>query len=82
MPTMLKIGTKRKMMSLTMPTITRTRKTSTKYIRFPHLLIEHIHQSLDAENSANFSAWVLDACSRKLKAEQRTKAKTTNETNL
>ncbi|KAF0662611.1 hypothetical protein L244_29300, partial [Salmonella enterica subsp. enterica serovar Worthington str. BCH-3194] len=48
-------------------------------IRFPHDLIEEIDASVErdkADNAgANFSAWVLDACGRKLKSEQRKKAR-------
>lgn len=54
-------------------------KTSYKGIRFPHDLIEDIDASVEREKAdnpgANFSSWVLDACGRKLKAEQRKKAK-------
>ncbi|HDY8465464.1 TPA: DUF3950 domain-containing protein [Klebsiella pneumoniae] len=54
-------------------------KSATKKIRFPHDLIEEIDASIErdkAENpNSNFSAWVLDACGRKLKAEQRKKPK-------
>ncbi|MDM3311080.1 MULTISPECIES: YlcI/YnfO family protein [Enterobacteriaceae] len=54
-------------------------KSAKKHIRFPHELIEEIDASVEREraenSSANFSAWVLDACGRKLKAELRKKAK-------
>lgn len=54
-------------------------KSATKKIRFPHEIIDEIDASVELEKianpSANFSAWVLDACGRKLKAEQRKKAK-------
>ncbi|APV87829.1 TPA: DUF3950 domain-containing protein [Salmonella enterica subsp. indica] len=54
-------------------------KSATKGIRFPHEMITEIEASVErdkADNpSINFSAWVLDACGRKLKAEQRKKAK-------
>ncbi|MFT2793603.1 YlcI/YnfO family protein [Serratia sp. T13T92] len=54
-------------------------KSSLKGIRFPHELIEEIDASVEREKpenpSANFSAWVLDACGRKLKLEQRKKPK-------
>ncbi|EAN5735342.1 DUF3950 domain-containing protein [Salmonella enterica subsp. diarizonae] len=54
-------------------------KSATKKIRFPHDMIENVEASIEREKeenpSANFSAWVLDACSRKLKAEQRKKPK-------
>jgi hypothetical protein len=54
-------------------------KSAKKHIRFPHELIEEIDASVEREkiekSGANFSAWVLDACGRKLKAEQRKKPK-------
>lgn len=54
-------------------------KSATKGIRFPHELIEEIDASIEREKadnpSANFSSWVLDACGKKLKAEQRKRAK-------
>lgn len=50
-------------------------KSAKKYIRFPHDLIEAIDACVEREKAektgANFSAWVLDACSHKLKAELR-----------
>ncbi|EMN9737293.1 YlcI/YnfO family protein [Klebsiella pneumoniae] len=57
----------------------RNNKSAYKGIRFPYELVEEIDASVErekAENSgANFSAWVLDACGRKLKSEQRKKSK-------
>lgn len=57
----------------------KNNKSAYKGIRFPHELIEEIDVSVEHEKadnpSANFSAWVLDACERKLKAGQRKKAK-------
>ena len=54
-------------------------KSAKKNIRFPHELIDGIDASVEQEKltnpSANFSAWVLDACGRKLKYEQRRKSK-------
>ncbi|EOY5010655.1 MULTISPECIES: YlcI/YnfO family protein [Enterobacteriaceae] len=54
-------------------------KSAQKKIRFPHELIEEIDTSVEREKAdnagANFSAWVLDACGRKLKSEQRKKAR-------
>ncbi|HBM0000680.1 TPA: DUF3950 domain-containing protein [Salmonella enterica subsp. enterica serovar Kodjovi] len=54
-------------------------KTMYKGIRFPHDMIENVEASIEREKkdnpSANFSAWVLDACSCKLKTEQRKKPK-------
>ena len=61
----------------------KNNKSSYKGIRFPHELIDEIDASVEREKpenaSANFSAWVLDACGRKLKAEQRKKTKETPE---
>lgn len=37
-------------------------KTRRKHIRFPHLLIEQIEESMKSENIQNFSAWVVEAC--------------------
>ncbi|MEI9750300.1 YlcI/YnfO family protein [Moellerella wisconsensis] len=45
-------------------------KSTKKHIRFPHELIEEINTSVEHENS-NFSAWVIDACEKKLKSEKR-----------
>ncbi|HBE9081111.1 TPA: DUF3950 domain-containing protein [Serratia fonticola] len=54
-------------------------KTIYKGIRFPHELTAEIEASVEQEklngSSVNFSTWVLDACGRKLKAEQRKKSK-------
>lgn len=54
-------------------------KSAKKHIRFPHDIIEEIESSVEHEKTenpgANFSAWVLDACGRKLKSEQRKKTK-------
>ncbi|HBM8994578.1 TPA: DUF3950 domain-containing protein [Citrobacter freundii] len=57
----------------------KNNKSTTKGIRFPYELVEEIDASVERErvenSGANFSSWVLDACGRKLKAEQRKKAK-------
>lgn len=57
----------------------KNNRSTTKGIRFPHDLIEEIDSSVEREKadnpSINFSSWVLDACGRKLKAEQRKKSK-------
>nr|WP_261426839.1 YlcI/YnfO family protein [Serratia marcescens] len=54
-------------------------KSDKKAIRFPHELIADIEASVEREkeenSGANFSSWVLDACGRKLKNEQRKKPK-------
>ncbi|EON2622658.1 YlcI/YnfO family protein [Escherichia coli] len=48
-----------------------TRRTATKNIRFPHRLIEDIKGAMEREGSSNFSAWVLNACARQVKLQQR-----------
>lgn len=62
-----------------MATGNKNNKSSFKGIRFPHELISDIDASVEREKTenlgANFSSWVLDACSRKLKSEQRKKNK-------
>ncbi|MEJ5073425.1 YlcI/YnfO family protein [Enterobacter ludwigii] len=62
-----------------MATGNKNSRSSYKGIRFPNELIDAIDDSVEREKpenpGANFSAWVLDACGRKLKAEQRKKAK-------
>ncbi|QOL13610.1 YlcI/YnfO family protein [Dickeya dianthicola] len=60
-----------------MPTGSKNKRSTTKGIRFPHELIEKINASVAQEKlddpDANFSAWVLDACNRKLAAPKRDK---------
>ncbi|MBP3118519.1 DUF3950 domain-containing protein [Klebsiella pneumoniae] len=62
-----------------MATGNKNNKSARVGIRFPHEIIEEIDASVERERrdnpGANFSAWVLDACGRKLKAEQRKKPK-------
>ncbi|WJM82902.1 YlcI/YnfO family protein [Pectobacterium brasiliense] len=57
----------------------KNNKSLYKGIRFPHDLIEEIDASVEREKednpASNFSAWVLDACGRKLKADLRKKSK-------
>lgn len=48
-------------------------KTRRKHIRFPHLLIDQIEESMKIENSQNFSAWVVEAC--RLKAREANSGK-------
>ncbi|EEY4331320.1 DUF3950 domain-containing protein, partial [Escherichia coli] len=36
----------------------RTRRTTTRNIRFPNQMIEQINIALDQKGSGNFSAWV------------------------
>ncbi|WP_081440035.1 YlcI/YnfO family protein [Pectobacterium parmentieri] len=59
------------------PVRSHCRESQTKGIRFPHELIEEINASVVQEKAedpdANFSAWVLDACNRKLATPKRDK---------
>ena len=44
-----------------MSTKNRTRRTTTRNIRFPNQMIEQINIALGAKGSGNFSAWVIEA---------------------
>ncbi len=61
-----------------MPTGSKNKCSTTKGIRFPHELIEAINASVALEQTnnsgANFSAWVLDACNKKLAASKHGKS--------
>ena len=48
----------------------RTRRT-TRNIRFPNQMIEQINIALEQKGSGNFSAWVIEACRRRLTSEKR-----------
>ncbi|WP_072005608.1 YlcI/YnfO family protein [Escherichia coli] len=48
----------------------RTRRTTTRNIRFPNQMIEQINIALDLKGSGNFSAWVIEACRRRLSTER------------
>ncbi|EKN5143776.1 MULTISPECIES: YlcI/YnfO family protein [Yersinia] len=65
-----------------MATGNKNNKSQLKNIRFPHEILESIDASVEREKEdnpgVNFSSWVLDACGRKLKTEQRKKAKLTD----
>ncbi|WP_038196683.1 YlcI/YnfO family protein [Xenorhabdus bovienii] len=54
-------------------------KSAKKHIRFPHELIEEINSCVEIEKSAdessNFSAWVIDACEKKLSKPKLQKKK-------
>ena len=39
----------------------RTRRTTTRNIRFPNQMIEQINIALEQKGSGNFSAWVIEA---------------------
>ncbi|WP_139487616.1 YlcI/YnfO family protein [Escherichia coli] len=47
----------------------RTRRTTTRNIRFPNHIIEQINIALEHKGSGNFSAWVIEACRRRLSTE-------------
>ena len=46
----------------------RTRRTTTRNIRFPNQMIEQINA---LEQKSSFSAWVIEACRRRLTSEKR-----------
>ncbi|EFE9482333.1 DUF3950 domain-containing protein [Escherichia coli] len=48
----------------------RTRRTTIRNIRFPNQMIEQINIALDQKGSENFSAWVIEACRRRLSTER------------
>ena len=54
-----------------MSTKNRTRRTTTRNIRFPNQMIEQINIALEQKGSGNFSAWVIEACRRRLTSEKR-----------
>ena len=45
-----------------MSTKNRTRRTTTRNIRFPNQMIEQINIALEQKRVRNFSAWVIEAC--------------------
>ena len=52
-----------------MSTKNRTRRTTTRNIRFPNQMIEQINIALEQKGS-EFSAWVIEACRRRLTSEK------------
>ena len=52
-----------------MSTKNRTRRTTTRNIRFPNQMIEQINIALE-QGSGSFSAWVIEACRRRLTSEK------------
>ena len=54
-----------------MSTKNRTRRTTTRNIRFPNQMIEQINIALEQKGSGNFSAWVIEACRRRLTSKKR-----------
>ena len=53
-----------------MSTKNRTRRTTTRNIRFPNQMIEQTNIALEQKGSGNFSAWVIEACRRRLTSER------------
>ncbi|MFP1592941.1 YlcI/YnfO family protein [Escherichia coli] len=53
-----------------MSTKNRTRRTTTRNIRFPNQMIEQINIVLEQKGSGNFSAWVIEACRQELTSER------------
>ena len=49
----------------------RTRRTTTRNIRFPNQMIEQINIAHEQKRVRNFSAWVIEACRRRLTSEKR-----------
>ncbi|MGG2263663.1 YlcI/YnfO family protein [Escherichia coli] len=58
----------------------RTGRTTTRNIRFPNHIIEQINIALEHKGSGNFSAWVIEACRRRL-ATDATHLRPTSMTN-
>ncbi|MCY9496433.1 DUF3950 domain-containing protein [Escherichia coli] len=54
-----------------MSTKNRTRRTTTRNIRFPNQMIEQINIALDQKGSGNFSAWSLKPAVGELTSEKR-----------
>ena len=48
----------------------RTRSPTIRNIRFPNHMIEQINIALEHKGSGNFSAWVIEACRRRLSTER------------
>ena len=67
-----------------MSTKNRTRRTTTRNIRFPNQMIEQINIALEQKVVRNFSAWVIEACRRRLTSEKRayTSIKSDEEMNI
>ena len=53
-----------------MSTKDRTRRTTTRNIRFPNQMIEQV-SLLSKKGPGIFSAWVIEACRRRLTSEKR-----------
>ena len=66
-----------------MSTKNRTRRTTTRNIRFPNQMIEQINIALE-QKVRESSAWVIEACRRRLTSEKRayTSIKSDEEMNI
>ena len=53
-----------------MSTKNRTRRTTTRNIRFPNQIVEQINIALEQKGSGNFSAWVIEACRPEITSER------------
>ncbi|MEB6767034.1 YlcI/YnfO family protein [Escherichia coli] len=62
-----------------MSTKNRTRRTTTRNIRFPNQMIEQINIALEQKGSGNFSAWVIEACRRRQCSEKRVSSEANKE---
>ena len=49
---------------------TEPARTTTRNIRFPNQMIEQINIALEQKGSGDFSAWVIEACRRRLTSEK------------
>ena len=54
-----------------MSTKNRTRRTTTRNIRFPNQMIEQINIALEQKGPGISPAWVIEACRRRLTSERR-----------
>ncbi|KAF1677273.1 DUF3950 domain-containing protein [Veillonella sp. R32] len=54
-----------------MSTKNRTRRTTTRNIRFPNQMIAQLTLALAQQGSGHFSAWVIAACRRSLPSAKR-----------
>ncbi|HHL8714011.1 TPA: YlcI/YnfO family protein [Escherichia coli] len=55
------------------------RSSSTSRRSFPNQMIEQINIALEQKGSGNFSAWVIEACRRRLCSEKRVSSEANKE---
>ena len=53
-----------------MSTKNQNPQNNNRNIRFPNQMIEQINIALEQKGSRNFSAWVIEACRRRLTSEK------------